>query len=46
MEARVAAGHPQRSYSDHDTQKRGAAGTGWNGLDDGSASGEFRLHVP
>ena len=44
--ARVAAERQQRSYSDHDTQKRGIAGTDRDDSDDGSFGVEFRLHLP
>jgi len=36
--------HCQRSYSDHDPQKCGAASFGRNHSDDGSSRVEFRLH--
>jgi len=42
----VAARHSQRSYSTHDTQKCGAAGTDRDSLDDGSSGVEFRLYLP
>jgi hypothetical protein len=37
--------HWQHSYSDHDTQKCGAAGTDRNGSDDGFFGVEFRLQL-
>jgi hypothetical protein len=39
------AQHPPRSYSDHDTQKRGVAGFGRDDIDDGSFGVEFRLQL-
>ena len=44
--ATVAVEPLRRSYSDHDTQKRGAAGTDRDDIDDGSLSVEFRLRFP
>jgi hypothetical protein len=38
--------HWQRSYSDHDTQKCGIAGTDRDDSDDGSFSVDVRLHLP
>jgi len=44
-EAGVAADPGKRSYSDHDTQKCGAAGTDRNGSDDGCFGVEFRIQL-
>jgi len=44
--ARVAAERQQRSYSDHDTQECGIAGTDRDDSDDGSLSVDVRLQLP
>ena len=45
MEAKVAARPSQRPYSDHDTQKRGAASFDRDDINDGSSGVEFRLQT-